>query len=69
MENFPVMGDFYRQGAAVEVSEDGLYAKIEEMLLSPEKAQDIGSKAQELYRKNTGAVDRSLKIISQYIEE
>jgi 3-deoxy-D-manno-octulosonic-acid transferase len=67
MENFPVMGDFYRHGAAVEVSEDGLYAKLKEMLMSPEKAKDIGSKAQELYRKNTGAVDRSIEIISRYI--
>jgi 3-deoxy-D-manno-octulosonic-acid transferase len=67
MENFPVMGDFYRHGAAVEVSEDGLYAKLAEMLMSPEKAQNIGSKAQELYRKNTGAVDRSIDIISRYV--
>ena len=67
MENFPIMGNFYRQGAAVQVSEDGLYAKLEEMLMFPEKAQDIGSKAQELYRKNTGAVDRAIEIISRYI--
>jgi len=69
MENFPIMGDFYRHGAAVEVSEDGLYAKLTEMLMSPEKARNIGSKAQEFYRKNTGAVDRSIEIISRYISE
>ncbi len=67
MENFPVIGDFYREGAAVEVSEDGLYTKLKEMLVSPEKIKKIGSKAQQLYRKNTGAVDRSLEILSRYI--
>jgi len=67
MENFPVIEDFYRHGAAVEVSEDGLFAKLEEMLMSPEKARDIGSRAEELYRKNTGAVDRSIEIISRYV--
>jgi 3-deoxy-D-manno-octulosonic-acid transferase len=69
MENFPVIEDFYRQGAAVEVSEDGLYDRIAEMLRSPKKAKDIGSKAQEIYRKNTGAVDRSIKVISRYFSE
>jgi 3-deoxy-D-manno-octulosonic-acid transferase len=69
MENFPVIGDFYQEGASVEVSEDGLYTKLKEMLLSPEKTQEIGSKAQQLYRRNTGAVDRSIEIISRYISE
>jgi len=69
MENFPVMGDFYRHGAAVEVSEDGLYAKLKELLMSPEKVKAIGSKAQEFYRRNTGAVDRSIDIISGYVLE
>lgn len=69
MENFPVIGDFYKEGAAVEVSEDRLYSKLKEMLLSPEKAKEVGLKAQQLYRKNTGAVDRSLEIVSRYIPE
>ena len=69
MENFPVIGDFYKEGAAVEVSEDRLYSKLKEMLLSPEKAKEVGLKAQQLYRRNTGAVDRSLEIVSQYIPE
>ena len=67
MENFPLVEDFYRHGAAIEVREDRLYATLKEMLESPEKAKDIGSKAQELSTKNTGAVERSIEIISRYI--
>ena len=69
MENFPVIEDFYREGASVEVSEDRLYTEIKEMLSSPEKAQEIGFKAQQLYRRNTGAVERSIEIVSRYISQ
>ena len=69
MENFPIIKDFYQEGASVEVSEDGLYTKLKEMLSSPEKTQEIGLKAQQLYRKNTGAIERSIEIVSRYISE
>ena len=69
MENFPLVEDFYRHGAAVEVREDSLYTTLKEMLESPEKAKDIGLKAQELSMKNTGAVERSIEIISRYISD
>lgn len=67
MENFPIIGDFYKEGAAIEVSEEGLYSKLKEMLSSPEKTKEVGLKAQQLYWKNTGALDRALEIVSQYI--
>ena len=67
MENFPVIRDFYTEGAAIEVREDELYAVLKGLLLSPEKAGEIGSKAKELYRKNAGAVEKSLKIVERYI--
>ncbi len=69
MENFPVIKDFYREGAALEVNEEGLYVKLKELLMSPEKAKEIGSKAQQLYRKNTGAVDRAMEIIARYVNK
>ena len=69
MENFPIIEDFYQEGASVKVNEDGLYTKLKEMLSSPEKTQEIGLKAQQLYRRNTGAVERSIDIVSRYISE
>jgi 3-deoxy-D-manno-octulosonic-acid transferase len=67
MENFPVIQDFYREGAAVEVTEDKLYLQLKGLLLSRDKAEEIGSKARELFRKNSGAVERAMKIIANYI--
>jgi len=67
MENFPVIKDFYNEGAALEVNEEKLYSKLKELLMSPEKAKEIGSKARELYRKNAGTVERATEVIERYI--
>ncbi|MEW6163303.1 MAG: 3-deoxy-D-manno-octulosonic acid transferase [Nitrospirota bacterium] len=67
MENFPFIKDFYSEGAALEVNEEGLYPKLRELLLSPEKAKEMGLKARQLYMKNAGAVERAMKIIARYI--
>lgn len=69
MENFPVIRDFYDAGAAVEVSEERLYHKLRELLLSPEKAKVAGMKAQELYRKNAGAVERAMEVVARFVAE
>jgi 3-deoxy-D-manno-octulosonic-acid transferase len=66
MENFPVIQDFYKEGAAMHVNEEGLSHTLRELLLSPEKAGEIGIKAQKIYQKNSGAVERAMKIIEQY---
>ncbi|MEW6419396.1 MAG: 3-deoxy-D-manno-octulosonic acid transferase [Nitrospirota bacterium] len=69
MENFTVIKDFYREGAAFEVNEEGLYQKLRELLMSPEKAKEIGFKAQQLYRRNAGVVEKAMEIIAGYINE
>jgi len=67
MENFPIIKDFYTEGAAIEVNEEMLCPTLKELLMSPDKAKEIGLKAQELYRKNTGAVERAMGIIGKYV--
>ncbi len=68
MENFPVIEKFYKEGAAVEVHEEELSSKLRELLLSPEKARDMGLKAQELYKESAGAVERAMEIIAGYLK-
>lgn len=68
MENFPVIRDFYKEDAAIEVDEKDLYAQLKRLLLSPSAAKNIGSRAQELCRKNSGAVEKALEIISTYLD-
>jgi 3-deoxy-D-manno-octulosonic-acid transferase len=67
MENFPVIQDFYDQGAALEANEESLYLALRELLYSPEKVRKMGDKAKKIYTKNTGAVDRAMEVIIRYI--
>jgi 3-deoxy-D-manno-octulosonic-acid transferase len=67
MENFPFIRDFYREGAAFEVEEAGLPKKIRELLVSPEKARAAGRAARDLYAKNSGAVDRAMAVINEFL--
>ena len=69
MENFPVIRDFYEAGAAIKVDEKGLYPKLKELLLSPEKAREVGLRGHEIYRKNAGAVKAAMEIVAQYLPD
>jgi 3-deoxy-D-manno-octulosonic-acid transferase len=68
MGNFPVIREFYDAGAAVQVNEEGLSGVLRELILFPDKAKEIGLKAQALYRKNAGAVERAMMLIGPYIK-
>ncbi len=67
MENFPFIRDFYREGAAFEVEQTGLAKKIKELLMSPEDAEAAGKKGKELYQRNSGAVERAMKIVREFM--
>lgn len=67
MENFPFVEDFYREGAAIKVDAANLYDAIKALLISPGRRHTFGTKAQELYRRKTGAVDEAVRIIGRYI--
>lgn len=69
MENFPVIRDFFKAGAAIEVDENNLYAKLKELLLHPEKAREVGLRGHEIYRKNAGAVKAALEIVARYLPD
>ncbi|MFH0933455.1 MAG: 3-deoxy-D-manno-octulosonic acid transferase [Nitrospirota bacterium] len=69
MENFPLIKDFYSEGAALEVNEEGLYMKLRDLLLSPERAKEMGSKAKGLYMRNAGAVEKAMESIAVYIRD
>ncbi|MBI5848167.1 MAG: 3-deoxy-D-manno-octulosonic acid transferase [Nitrospirae bacterium] len=68
MENFPFIKDFYAAGAAFEVTSTGLAKKIKELLMQPEKAKSAGEKARALYLKNSGAVDRAMKVVEGFVK-
>lgn len=69
MENFPFIQDFYSQDAAIEVEEEDLFRILRDILLSPDKAREMGLKAKDLYAKNAGAVIRAMEVIEGYIRK
>ena len=69
MENFPVIEHFYTAGAAIRVNEEGLYMTLKELLLSPEKAREAGLRGHEIYRKNTGAVEKAVEMVGGYLSD
>ncbi len=69
MENFPIIQDFKEAGAVIMVQENELFSTIKTLLLSPEKIREIGAKAQEIYKKNAGAVEKAMGIIEKFISE
>jgi 3-deoxy-D-manno-octulosonic-acid transferase len=69
MENFPFVKKFIEEGAAFEVTSISLAKKIKELLMQPEKAKAAGEHARAFYLKNSGAVDRALKTIEEFINK
>ncbi|MBA4372916.1 MAG: 3-deoxy-D-manno-octulosonic acid transferase [Thermodesulfovibrio sp.] len=67
MENFPFIRDFYQEGAAFEVTAEGLAGKLGELLSNPSLAMESGKRARKLYAKNSGAVERSLAAIRKHM--
>ena len=68
MENFPFMEEFYREEAGFETEAALLPKKIFELLNEPEKAKAAGEKAREICSRNSGAVDRAMKLIEEYVK-
>lgn len=67
MENFPFITDFYKEGAAFATEKEMLGRKIGELLDAPGQARAAGEKAKELCMDNSGAVDRAMSVVSEYI--
>jgi 3-deoxy-D-manno-octulosonic-acid transferase len=67
MENFPFIEEFYSGGGAVRTDAVLLYGVLKDLLDSPEQMRRMGSIARELYEKNSGAVERAMELIEDYL--
>jgi 3-deoxy-D-manno-octulosonic-acid transferase len=67
MENFPFIEEFYREGAAFQVSPSDLGKTIDVLLSDRAKREAAGGKARELVMKHSGAVERAVEIIREHI--
>ncbi|MBF0558107.1 MAG: 3-deoxy-D-manno-octulosonic acid transferase [Nitrospirae bacterium] len=67
MENFYFIEEFYSRGGAVSAEGRLLYSVLKEMLASPGEVQRMGNIAKEIFEKNSGATDRAMELIEQYL--
>lgn len=67
MENFPFIEEFYQGNAALKTDEVNLYSSIYELLQSPERLSAMGREAKRLYEKSSGATNRALDVVKQYL--
>lgn len=67
MENFPMIDDFYKNSAALKTTKERLYDELKGLIENPERRLSIGLSAQELLKKNKGATERAIEIISSIL--
>ncbi len=67
MENFPFIEEFYSRRGAVRAEGPRLYNVLKDLLDSPEQMRRMGRTAKKLYEKNSGAVERAMELIEDYL--
>ncbi|RMD57353.1 MAG: 3-deoxy-D-manno-octulosonic acid transferase, partial [Nitrospirae bacterium] len=64
MDNFPIVEDFIKSGAAFTVKDEVEMANTIKKLLRDKKAlEEAGAKAKEIVNKNIGAVERAMEVL------
>lgn len=69
MENFPFIEEFFKEGGAIRVkTSDDLYEALKGLIKEPSKGISIGKRAKELCLKNSGAIEKTIEALSNYIK-
>ena len=67
MDNFPLAEEFFSKNAASKVEKEKLSSALEKLLGDESMRQKMGKRAFELYKKNMGALEKTVKLIKRYI--
>ena len=68
MNNFPIYKEFLEKSAAIQVAHaEDISEAVIEILLSGEKAAELGKNAKAIVEKNTGAVNKALELVRNLI--
>jgi len=69
MENFPFIEEFFKEGGAIRVNtSDALYEALRGLIKEPSKRVSIGKRAKALCMKNSGAIEKTIEALSNYIK-
>lgn len=69
MDNFPLAHEFFKEGAAIQTEPHDLLKHITELCDMPSKRLEMGEKARLIYERNRGALERTIKIIEEIIND
>ncbi len=68
MNNFPISKEFLEKSAAIQVTHaDNISETVVDILLTEEKAAELGKNAKAIVEKNKGAVNKALQLVRRLI--
>jgi len=68
MNNFPISKEFLEKSAAIEINNaDNISDTVTDILSNDDKALSLGKNAKAIIEKNTGAVNKALKLVRSFI--
>jgi len=68
MNNFPLISDFSAHKAVCIANEGNVYDIVSELLASPAEREMLGRNAYELFKSNSGAVEKAMDLLKPYLE-
>lgn len=69
MNNFPLAEEFFKEGAAIQVEPQDIVKHIIELCDAPEMRLEIGKRARLIYERNRGALERTIKVIEEIMND
>lgn len=68
MNNFPLAEEFFSKGAAIKVEKAKLSSALEMLMGDEAMRHNMGERAFELYKKNRGALEKTVELIKTRIQ-
>ncbi len=69
MHNFPLAEEFFKEGAAIQAEPQDILKHIIELCDAPEMRLETGKRARLIYERNRGALERTIKIIEELMND
>lgn len=69
MDNFPLAEEFFKEGAAIKAEPQDILRHVIELCDSPSKRLEMGKKARLIYERNRGALERTIKVIEEVVND
>lgn len=69
MDNFPLAEEFFKEGAAIQAEPQDILKHIIELCDAQQMGLEIGKRARLIYERNRGALERTIKVIEEIVND